>query len=279
MIIRKIKSVMGEIKHVFVSGAIALALMFLGATFLVGCKNNHGDSKGGEVARFIKSAETYRDQGQLRAAMLEAKNAIQKNPGESKGYIILSDIYNQLGAYAATQALLEPILPKMPEVSLSLAEAYIANKKYRSALNILVMYKPNIKDDVLMQKKDILVTRCSIYLGDKASVDNMLIELNNSPKGKVAAAMLAQEYLVAQGNRPEIDEKMQALLAENPANIKLIILAGDLAMQQNDLVLSENLYTKALGLLPKTDISTVENSTVLAKLIENFIRQGKSGEA
>src|SRR5690606_24628618 len=115
------------------SSYIVAVLMLLGT---LGCSDGKQENSE-EAARHIRSAQTYLQQGQLRAAMLEAKNAVQLQPNEASGYIALARIYNQVGAYESTQTILENVVEKLPETSTELAEAYFAQKKYRSALSIL----------------------------------------------------------------------------------------------------------------------------------------------
>ena len=56
---------------------ILLTLVMM-SVLLSSCENDKTAAK--EVAHFIHSAETYEGQGQFRAAILEAKNAIRKLP-------------------------------------------------------------------------------------------------------------------------------------------------------------------------------------------------------
>lgn len=254
--------------------ALVLVVIF----FLAGCGDDQ-EKINGEVARFIRSAETYRDQGQFRAAMLEGKNAIQKNPNDSRGYIVLGKIYNELGGYPATQSLLEPAVKKMPDVSLVLSEAYVASKKYRSALNVLAEYTPNQSDMESQAQKQVLIARSSIYLGDKQTYEKALAELSKVESKKIELSILSAEAMLAQGKNEDVAVKLNGLLAGAAENPRALIFLGDVALRQNELSRAEDYYTKALGLLPKTDMFTVEKLTVLGQLTESLIRQGKSAEA
>ena len=55
----------------------------------------------------IKQAETYRSSGQYRAAVIEARNVIQKAPQRSVGYTLLAGVLVDLGQYKNALALLE----------------------------------------------------------------------------------------------------------------------------------------------------------------------------
>ncbi|RYE53326.1 MAG: tetratricopeptide repeat protein, partial [Sphingobacteriales bacterium] len=244
--------------------------------FLSGCKDADNEE---DVSRSVKAAETYYNQGQFRAAILEAKNAIKKNPKNPQGFMVLSKIYNQIGGYPATQSILEPIVTQMPQVSLELAEAYVAAKKYRSALNTLNSYEPASNDVPAKQKKQILVARSNIALGDKQAYEKSLLALKELDADKVEIGLIEAEALTAQGNVGELNSSISETLKGALENTRVLIFLGDMAIRNNEYSSAEEYYTKALGLLPKTDIFTVERLTALGQLTEVLIKQGKSGEA
>ncbi|GGY82336.1 hypothetical protein GCM10011613_28880 [Cellvibrio zantedeschiae] len=257
---------------------LLLIAVISGSLQLAGCNGDKAASKE-EVSRFVKSAETYRDQGQFRAAMLEAKNAIQKNSADPQGYIVLGKIYIELGGYPAAISLLEPAQKKMPELALVLSEAYVSSKKYRSALNVLADYKP-VSDDVnTLAKKQILIARSNIYLGDKQGYEKAVQELKQIDGNNIEISILEIEALTAAGSQEAVEGKVKDLMALPHQDVKTLMFLGDVALRQNDSAKAEDYYTKALGLLPKTDVFTANKLIVLRQLTESLIRQGKSGEA
>lgn len=268
----------GNNKACRVNLRILLVTMAAMSIFLVGCKGEKNTSE--DVARFVKSAETYREQGQYRAAMLDAKNAIQKNPADAKGYIALAEIYNALGAYAGTQSLLTPVVEKLPEVSLQLAIAHIETRKYRSALNVLNDYKSEKVSAEQAFQKEYLLARCYIFLGDRAAFEKSLAGLKANKDKYVKTELLESEFLVSQGQQEAALVKLDALqVAEKDDSVNYFVAKGNLHLQRNELDKAEDLYTKALGLLPNTDILNSEKLVVLGQLTESLMRQGKSGEA
>ena len=72
---------------------------------LSGC-NNSPDSS--EALSHITRAETYSQQGQFRSALLEVKNAIQKDPNNVDHIVRLADLYLQIGAAKEASELLAP---------------------------------------------------------------------------------------------------------------------------------------------------------------------------
>lgn len=253
-------------------------LAIVGSFSLTGCKDDKAANKE-EAARFSRSAATYQQQGQLRAAMLEARNAVQKDPQNAQGYIALAKIYNQVGAYASTQKALEPVVKKLPDVSFELADAYMASKKYRSALNLLADYSGDKTSVDVQARKQIIIARSNIRLGDKAGYETALAELTKIPGKQDDVATLEAEYLISQGRSEEAQTKLDGLIANSNNNVKSLIILGNFALQSNQLAKAEDYYTKALGLLPNTDVLTVDKTTVLAQLTEALIQQGRTSEA
>jgi tetratricopeptide (TPR) repeat protein len=250
----------------------------LSGLFLSGCKDDSA-AIAQEVARYNRSATTYQEQGQYRAAMLEAKNAIQKDPKDPLGYITLAKINNQIGAFGSTQKILESVVADVPAVSIELAEAYMQNKKYRSAVSLLSNYKDEKLSAGDAARKQIIIARSSIHLGDKKTYDETIATLTKLPEQKNDIALLEAENLIAQGRTEDAFSKLKDLVASDAKNPRALIFLGDFSLRQNELAKAEDYYTKALALLPSTDVMTLDKTLTLTQLTESLIRQGKTAEA
>ena len=118
------------------AGSLLIALPLLS-----GC-NNSPDSS--EALSHITRAETYSDQGQYRSALLEIKNAIQKDPNNVGHIVQLADLYIQLGASKEAVELLKPWMKEQPDaVALTLARAYVEQGKHLSATETLALQTPS----------------------------------------------------------------------------------------------------------------------------------------
>ena len=76
----------------------------------------------------------YFEQGQFNAAIIEARTALQKNPGHEAATILLSRVYLELGLAAQSINLLEAIDGTSQDYFELLTESYIERGKYGSAL-------------------------------------------------------------------------------------------------------------------------------------------------
>ena len=261
------------LKHIVVVSVISASLM------LVSCGDDKGIDKEG-AARHITSATTYQGQGQFHAAMLEARNAVEKDPENPAGYLVLAKVYNQVGSFDASQKLLESVSEKMPSVNLELAESYINNNKFRSAINVLNDYAVDeTADPVSAVRKQAILAQSYIRLGDKAGYEDAIATLTKMPNTKNELIISEADYLVSQGNKEAAAAKLELLAKSENLNAKNYLLLGNFALQNNQYDKAEDFFTKAISLLPNTDVMTVERRIVLAQLTESLILQGRTSEA
>lgn len=245
---------------------------------LYGCSDKQKEDSQ-EALRYQTSAKVYQEQGQLRAAMLEAKNAIQFQPDSPIGYIALAKIYNQIGAFNTTQALLDKVVEKVPEVSTELAYAYLSSKKFRTALNIIDTYPASADDQDNVQRQASIRALANLALGDKDAYAKALADFEKAGGNAVEKHYIEANYVMSQGKTDEAQALLESALAINPENIKILNLLGNVSLYTQQLNKAEEYLTKALGLLPKTDILTIERTQVLTQLTETLIQQGRTSEA
>src|SRR5690606_17898261 len=76
--------------------------------------------------------------GQYRAAMIEARNALQQNPQDRSAILKLASILNELGSGKSAIKLLEPLAGDCNRnEALALARGYFLQHKNQSALDTL----------------------------------------------------------------------------------------------------------------------------------------------
>ncbi|MDN3638495.1 tetratricopeptide repeat protein [Simiduia curdlanivorans] len=245
---------------------------------LMSCSS--GEKQGADNAeRHLKSAKIYEKQGQFRAAMLEARNVIQLTPDQPEGYEVLAGIYNKIGAFSLTISLLEPRSVESPSIDIPLAEAYIASKKYRSAIGVL---EPLIGSESV-NGMAILVERLSaeayLYLGDTDKFDLRLKTLQAMPEGEHTALYLEAARALSEQKVDEAQRYLTKLVALDAQAFDALTLLGDISLFKNDLSGAEGFYTDALSTLNNADIMLADKVFVLRRLIEVLIRLGRSTEA
>ena len=255
----------------------SLTTMLLLSSLLVVACSDKKEEVAIDAARHATSTKTYKQQGQLKAAMLEARNIIQLQPENAEGYILLAGIYNELGISSAVYKLLEPKLEALPEVSTELAQAYLNGKKYRSALNAIAEHPAAAPEEKIRQAK--IAALSSIYLGENDESEKYLTDLKQANASAVDVAIVTSTAALAQGKSEEALELLNTALQSAPDNVDLLQMLGNVNAFNRKLDVAETHLTKALGLLPKTDIITSQRLNVLTLLTETLIQLGRTSEA
>ncbi|UTA47374.1 tetratricopeptide repeat protein [Simiduia sp. 21SJ11W-1] len=250
---------------------------------LAGCSND-AEENAQKSARHLKSAQVYEAQGQYRAAMLEARNVIQLNPDEERGHLVLARIYNNIGAFGLTQKLLEARKDAGTlgaEASIELGSAYLANKKFKSAIDALtVQPQENYSAEKLLERQR-LMGEAYLYLKDQSGFTAVkaALENNAAPEAKVVQLYLSAAEALAENKPDEAQAHLSALLEANSTHFDALTLAGDIALYYNQLEDAERAYTKAMASLPTTDVMLADKAFVLRRLIDTLTQLGRSAEA
>lgn len=245
---------------------------------LLGCSDDN--SKNAETAlRHQNSAKVYQQQGQLRAAMLEARNAIQLAPASPDAYIALAKILNETGSYASVITMLGSVVEKLPAVSGELAAAHIASKKYRTALDVMQSHPADENNAALKYQQAFLTVQANVALGEKEAAEQSLAQFRTLPESDADAKYLHSSMLLAQGQTEQAITLLQDVIQLNDKHFKAMVLLGNLSLYENRLPAAEEYFTKALALVPTSDVITIDRAMVLTQLTEVLIQQGRTSEA
>ena len=253
------------------------------AAFLLGaCENKPQGDLGVQSDKHALQSEAYLSQGQYGAAMIEAKNAIQKAPKSLQGHIILAKIFIDLGSPSNAIKQLEQVdqnaLEKNSEAIFTLADAQKQRGKSRSALKTLNKY------EALLQASD--TTRYTILKAGtlatagkiEESIEAYKSALDQSPSNIDALLGAAQSH-AALNQFHDAYNYLEKLEKNAPEEPKVILFKAKLALKDGNLDKAEALLTDALANLPNTDMMTPLKSNVMGALAEILTQQGRSSEA
>lgn len=253
----------------------SLVLTALTLLVLTGCGQ---EDKQQQAQDYLDRAQTYLDQHQYRAAMIEITNAMQAAPEDVRYAVALADVYNTLGASRRASELLEPHLDTDPQaVALTLAEAYIQQGKFLSAEETLAAFEPS---------SDAERRRARLYRADAQRIRGHLEEseaafealLEDHPGDREIQLRLAENHLFAE-QWEEAERHISALREQHPEEPEVWHLSAILAWQNNDEELAEQHLTTALMHVPDADVMLPERANILRLLSDALTAQGKSAEA
>jgi len=245
--------------------AVCLCASALG---LVGCQGGTND------ADLTKSARAYLDKKDTRAAVIQLKNALGKNPNSPEARFLLGKALLMTGDASAAmvelrkaQELKHPeiqILPELARAMLALGEGSKVIEQFSTT---------RLSDDTATA--DIMT---SVALAHAMSGDaDKALEATASAllaKPGYAPATIMQAQLAAAGNKPdEALALLDTVLAGDPNNERAGVLRGDLLYRiKKDLAGATEAYRKVL-------VTTPDSLGAHIALIGLLGQSGKAAEA
>ncbi len=252
-----------------------LSLLFCAiAAISSGCNRADNDTPAQKANSHLERAESYRQQGQYRAAIIEARNAIDAAPQDSRGVIELATLLNELNQGRQALRILEPLAQSSDRaVIIARTDALLSQGKSRSALEYLQAQNNHDDADIKLR-----IARAQVGIGlfDEARTNLAALETSTH----TADARLEQARLyVQQGNPAAANQILEQLLQEKPNLIEALALSAKLAELRGDLEGAEALLSRALINLPQTDMITPIKAMVLQQLIPILTKLGRSSES
>ncbi|HRH75989.1 MAG TPA: tetratricopeptide repeat protein, partial [Cellvibrionaceae bacterium] len=251
-------------------------ILFVGCLFLFGCDRS-AKQKGDEAQRHLNTARAYQQQGQWRAAMIEARNAASKAEQPAEGLTLLADIYMQIGANQAAAELLEKIARDDMPLNLQWARALIAERKYQSAQKVLLNLPAATRNSSAEFHQ--LMVQLGALEGDFALAQEHLTQLEQLVHNPAEVAFWRAQMIAAQGDWSGAQTLLKQWLEQKPQDQEAWVLLGQIALTANQLEDAEGHLTKALSLVPSGDMLSAAKARVLNLLTEVLTRLGRSSEA
>lgn len=241
------------------------------------------ENKDKEIESLMVRAEAYANQSQYRAAVIEAKNILQKDPDNIDAKLIMANINIDLGGLNYASDLLEKIDTKEPRVRLLLAKAYILQGKIRSALKITKELKSTELTEEQQQKVKFVNAYIAIQSNDRELAKELFSQVQSS---KVADKQTRDESSLAlikmdmqKKDFVKAEKALEKLLATSPKFTDALVLKSKVAYKNNNLEEAEDLLTDALITLERSDIITDKRIMVLRNLSHLLAKRGRPAEA
>jgi putative PEP-CTERM system TPR-repeat lipoprotein len=227
--------------------ALAIALSFATSATLSACDSASRLTPEEHVQR----AKDYESKGELISAIIELKNALEKNPQNSQARLLLGNIYVENGDGASAEKELS--IAQKQGVTAATVAVPLANA-------LLLQGRPK---DVLAKLTDVTglsasgmaelhVVKGKSYLGLgelQHAEEEFHAALNSQPDSPIAwhgQAVLA--YTKQQWD--EASRWNEKVLANNPKSAQALGLKGDIALARNDAKGAEVAYGSAVKLRP-----------------------------
>lgn len=249
--------------------ALAIALALATSTVLSGCDLITGLTEQEHIER----AKGFEDKGNLKASIVELKNAVQKNPDGPQSRLLLGQVYIKAGLGELAEKELrkaQQLGIGIETIKISLGEAFLLQRKFKETLDEI-----QISESTSTQNRArILSLRGDAKLG--LGEFNEACELYT--QAKTTDASLAAGYrglaqcAVGRGKLDEAIEQLDAALKIDGKDVRNRILLADIEVMRSHFPAAEKAYGHAVQIAPE------DPATRLA-LAAFQIRQGKHKEA
>jgi putative PEP-CTERM system TPR-repeat lipoprotein len=190
---------------------LARAVTLVAAVGLYGCEGQH-------AASYLDSARSYMAKADYKAAIIEAKNALQKEPANGEARLVLAQALFGTGDAAGAET----------EVRKAIDAGISADRAYP------------------------LLAHALIREGQFAKVTKELGTLRlETPEARTQLAIALASAHAAQGNVKEARSAVDAVLAEQPGNVDALLVQAQLAAGTGDLAGARKSIESALKEAPK----------------------------
>jgi putative PEP-CTERM system TPR-repeat lipoprotein len=227
--------------------ALAIALSFATSATLSACDSASRLTPEEHVQR----AKDYESKGELISAVIELKNAVEKNPQNAQARLLLGQIYIEMGDGTAAEKELD--LAQKQGVTNSGVAVPMANALLLQGRNKDVLEKlSNVTGLSSSGMAELHVVKGKSFLGLgelQHAEEEFRIALNDQPDSPIAwqgQALLA--YTKQQWD--EASRWNEKILSQDPKSVRALALKGDIALARGDSKTAEAAYASAVKLRP-----------------------------
>lgn len=252
---------------------------FVSLLFLAGCQQK--DNSGVKATAHFMSAESFKNQGQFRSAVIEARNALIQNPDYADSAFLIADILILIGDGVGAERQLNILLERDPSntgYQLLKAEAFIKQSKFKTAENYLgKIGVPATPQDQI----EYFLLLGNSQLGSQQS-ENALNSyqkvLDLDEKNARALVNMAKVYF-NDANNEQVDKHTERALATGRDVLELWLWQGKLALLAEDFKTAEESYSRALSHVQDFDILTTEKYFALNGMVKALNGQARPSAA
>lgn len=246
---------MSDIRHNKVVAAIAIAAVCVTTLgFSSSVQAARGDKAVSE--KYLQDARKYLEDGDANAAVIQLKNALQKDRNNVGARKLLGEIYLRAGNGPAAEKELKAAKRRGADgidLQIKIARAYIMQGKFTDVLEELQddISDPTLRNDILHERG-----RAYLGLGKRQEALETFSEAEKLKPEDIRQKVGLARVHVSMGNLPDAEAKIDDALKVNPNAVAALVLKGELSRLKHDLEGSVAAFDQALK-INKTNISAL----------------------
>jgi putative PEP-CTERM system TPR-repeat lipoprotein len=200
-------------------------------------------------AEYVQSAKAYQDKGELKAAVIELKNALLQNPDNTEARLLLGTVYVELGDSASAEKELrraQELGVSREGIVIPLAESLLLQGKYGQ---IIAEIQPQGSLSI-SDKAQVHALRGKAYIGDgelEQAAEAFRVAFELEPN--LTSAQTGQARLASiRGNMEEARNWIDKALASNPESAEAWSLLGNIELTAGNAAEAEAAFSSAIKL-------------------------------
>jgi tetratricopeptide (TPR) repeat protein len=240
-------------------GATSLAVT-LALVALTAC-----DPRGGNFEALYKRAQDQRAQGNIRASTIELKNALQKEPQNAAGRLLLGQNFIDLGDVASAEIELkraQELGADANRTRLLLGEVKVLQGRFDQILREFP-----VDDNAPAPARAALLelrARAHEALGQRVQAEEAHKAADDLDQKHVESLVGLARIAYARGNQVAAEDYVARAVAIAPENVKLLALQAQTAFMKKDFDGSEN-YSKLILKTHKDDLVALNAQLQIAR--------------
>src|SRR5687768_11621402 len=237
-----------------------LLLMLIVSVALVG-GSIQGCGKVEDPGTLISDARRYEEKGDHKAAIIQLKNALQKNPDDPEARYLLGAIYNKTGDFQSAEKELRKAL------SLGMSAAKVLPDLGQTLLKLGEFQRALDETKDLSDSKksaEILTLRGNALLGlDKAREAKELFEQALGKKPGLADALIGlAKYSLFERDVEAATRFSEQAVTQSPENADAWLFKGDLLRMQGKVDEALAAYDQVVKLKPNSSTAYINKAFV-----------------
>ncbi|NKB21345.1 MAG: PEP-CTERM system TPR-repeat protein PrsT [Alphaproteobacteria bacterium] len=235
-------------KRDFRNGIAATCLLIGSSMFVLSAAGVALAAKGDndKSQEFVEDAQQYLDKGDINAAVIQLKNALQQDPNNVSARKLLGEIYLQVGNGPAAEKELKAAQQrgaKGKDLQIQIARAYMLQRKFDKVLKELKYDVTDPKDRLL-----VLLARGQAYLGinELEDAERTFTEAEKLKDDDIQPKIGLARILAVKNKVKEAEAKIDAALAIKADSAEALVLKGGIRRLNRDLEGAVQAFDKAV---------------------------------
>lgn len=210
---------------------------------------------GSETSAYFERAEKFFQDGKLREARIELKNALRENPDSAKARLLMGKVHFLSGDFRSAEKEFRRSYKALPsdEAAVLLGEIHVRDGNWDKALEQVA---GPAASPAMQIERHVVAGAAHMGLKDFSKAEAEYRKIIVIDPNRIEAHFGLARTMVASKNTAEADRLVDQIIAGRPDYTPAIVLKGEIALGNSRHDVAYEMFTRAMELSPN-DFSPV----------------------